>query len=101
MTNSKLTSYQKLKLENVKLKSDIYTLVHDSNSRKADEIRHRESLKKGLVDAVMFGDSDLFEYIEFNKLSKADLMEVDSLKEQLIKKGILSKINNNEEKDIM
>lgn len=56
---SKLTSYKKLKLENAKLKSDIYELCVNPNSTDALIIRNRILFKNKLSDSTMYGKATM------------------------------------------
>ena len=51
----KLTSYQKLKLENQKLKKDIFNLVRKENELDGIITKARYSIMYDTHDAIMFG----------------------------------------------
>ena len=52
---SKLTSYQKLKLENQELKKDIFNLVRKENELDGITTKARYSIMYDTHDAIMFG----------------------------------------------
>ena len=52
---SKLTSYQKLKLENQELKKDIFNLVRKENEIDGITTKARYSMMHDTHDAIMFG----------------------------------------------
>ena len=52
---SKLSSYQKLKLENQKLKQDIFNLVRKENAIDGITTKARYSMIYDTTDAIMFG----------------------------------------------
>ena len=54
---SKISSYQKLVAKNKELQKEIFTLVVDSDSFQAMEIRSRYSMIYDLARAVLFGSN--------------------------------------------
>lgn len=52
---SKLTSYQKIKLENQKLKQDIFNLVRKENELDGITTKARYSIMYDTNDAIVFG----------------------------------------------
>jgi hypothetical protein len=53
----KLSSYQKIKAENEKLRKQIHTLVIESGSTEADAIRKRVKMSSNLAKSAMFGSA--------------------------------------------
>jgi hypothetical protein len=51
----RVTSYQKLKAENQKLKQDIYNLVKKENEIDGIETKVRYCMIYGVQDSIMFG----------------------------------------------
>ena len=96
--SSKLTSYQKLKLENTKLKSDIYTLVHNPDSIKSAELIIANKLKKQFEEAIMFGSvTDVSEYKFAGLLNIILEIPNETARRHIGKDGVF----NYTEKDIM
>lgn len=52
----RLSSYAKLKLENEKLKHEIYLLLKEPDTMEANLVKIRYLLSYSVVDAAMFGD---------------------------------------------
>jgi DNA-binding transcriptional regulator WhiA len=53
----RLSSYEKLKQENAKLKQDIYNLVRNADKIEGTQTRVRYEMQYKMSDAVWFGDA--------------------------------------------
>lgn len=68
---SKLTSYQKLKLENQKLKQDIFNLVRKENELDGITTKAKYSMIFDTHDAIMFGSRTTDNNLRFSGIMAA------------------------------
>ena len=57
IVSRRLSSYEKLKQENAKLKQDIYNLVRNADKIEGTQTRVRYEMQYKMSDAVWFGDA--------------------------------------------